>query len=259
MEFDQISYKKLEKYENLFNVCYKSNTMTKTYLDWLYFQNPLGPVVGFDAIHEGEVVAHYACIPTKVDNYVGLLSLNNATHPSFRSQGLHPKLAQMTYKLASKDFLFIIAVVNHNSASNYLKKLGFNQIGNLNLRWGRLIRVSTGVKRWTLEELEWRINSPKSKFKLSTSFSNSTYIYCRPRGIPFKLKSHILPESNLLFPESKKKIFSFGFTVDWNRNYKPIFALPKKLKPSPLLLIFKPLTDKKIQVNSWSFPDFDAY
>ena len=107
MEFDQISYKKLEKYENLFNVCYKSNTMTKTYLNWLYFQNPLGPVVGFDAIHEGEVVAHYACIPTKVDNYVGLLSLNNATHPSFRSQGLHPKLAQMTYELASKDFLFI--------------------------------------------------------------------------------------------------------------------------------------------------------
>jgi hypothetical protein len=259
MEFQQISFEKLSQYENLFKICFEHNDLTKNYLEWLYFHNPLGQVIGFDAVEDGKVVAHYPCIPTKIDNYYGLLALNNATHPDFRSRGLHQKLALQTFEIAKKDFFFIIAVVNYNSVNNYLDKLGFNQLGRLNLRLGYLNKHKKGSRKWNQEELKWRINSPKSKFTLHKTFTGDVYIYCRPKKIPITLKSKVNLESPIDYQKTKRPIIPFGFTIDWKINHTPIFYLPQKFKPSPLILIIKQLKGINIIVNSWSFPDFDAY
>jgi hypothetical protein len=259
MNFQQISCEKLAEYEDLFKISFGHNKLTKNYLEWLYFENPLGQVIGYDAVQDGKVVAHYPCVPTKIDSYIGLLALNNATHPNFRSQGLHQKLAYKTFEVAKQNFSFIIAVVNYNSVGNYLNKFGFNQLGQLNLRWGLLKRQKTGVKKWNQEELKWRVKSPKTSFKIKKSFSGGVYINCRPKWSPVTFKSRVTLESNSTFQTIRNPIIPFGFTIDWNLDHKPKFYLPKRFKPSPLILILKPLSKINIKVNSWSFPDFDAY
>ena len=57
----------------------------------------------------------------------------------------------------------------------------------------------------------------------------------------------------------RSKVREYGFTVDWIRDQKPQIQLPEKLKPSPLVMIYQTLSSADTQVNSWSFPDFDAF
>ena len=81
MEFREIQHGNITRHEALFSLCFPQSNLNRPYLEWLYFSNPLGNVVGFDAM-DGEVLAaHYACIPTRIGNSLGLLSLNTATHP----------------------------------------------------------------------------------------------------------------------------------------------------------------------------------
>ena len=259
MEINQISSNRLNNYEKLLKICFPGKNFTEEYLDWLYFKNPLGHVVGFDALYNGDVIAHYACIPTKVDNFIGLLSLNTATHPSFRSQGLHVKLAKMTYEYAQNNFDFVIGVANNNSAKNFINKLDFVALGKLNLRWGLLARDSTGVRKWTSEEIEWRLNSPKTKFEAFKNSKGTIYLYCYLSKSPIKLKAQVILDCEKFPIAPKKFMLPVGFTIDFNLNSRVMLQLPELLKPSPLILIFKQLNSKKINVNSWSFPDFDAY
>ena len=128
---------------------FKKNSLNQNYLEWLYFKNPLGKVIGFDAIEKGVVISHFACIPTKIDGITGLLALNNATHPMFRSRGLHEILARNTFRTLNGKFKFILAVVNYNSFYNYTKKLDFTEIGRLQFRFGKLLRSNQGLRKWT--------------------------------------------------------------------------------------------------------------
>jgi len=259
MKILRISYKNLSKYEELFENCFKKNSLNQDYLEWLYFKNPLGKVIGFDAIENGVVVAHFACIPTKIDGIMGLLALNNATHPMFRSKGLHEILAKKTFKGLNSKFRFIIAVVNYNSFYNYTKKLGFIEIGRLQLRFGKLIRSNKGLKKWTYEELNWRINSPRTKFKLIQRSDGIYFVNCYPRWIPLIIKSQILFESNSLSINSSFRPSNYGITIDWNKDKRPRIYLPQRFKPSPLILIVKNLGTQKIDLKSISFLDFDAF
>ncbi len=259
MDYEPITQNKLKSYEELFRICFPKSNLNQKYLEWLYFQNPIGPVFGFDAIEEGSVVAHYACIPTRIDDSVGLLSLNTATHPEFKSRGLLQKLANMTYSAAKVDFDFVVGVANNNSAGILVERLGFKELGKLNLRWGRLNRTNEGVRRWTLDDLSWRKNSPKSKYRVRSMSSETAVFYCRPMSLPIRLKANVKLVSKVVTSKSKNDKFMFGLTLDWNRENKPFLYLPEALKPSPLILVFKLLKEKDIQLNSWSFPDFDAY
>lgn len=255
--FTKVSIDKLNQYEVLFEKCFNTKKLTHKYLKWLYFENPLGPAVGYDAIDNGAVVAHYACIPIKIDNQLGLLALNNATHPEFRSKGIHQKLAKKTFTTYKLDYAFIIAVVNYYSLSNYVNKLGFVEIGRLNLRWGKLFRNTDGVKSWSTDEVNWRIKSPKSKISLKKDLRGNYYFVLK--YFQLRLKSYANVKLGDSLSVKKFPNIPFGLTLDWNRNHRPLIKLPERLKPSPLVLILKSFGANQVVVNSWSFPDFDAF
>lgn len=259
MEIKQIHRNSVSHHEILFNLCFPHSKLNRRYLEWLYFSNPLGEVVGFDAMDGDVLASHYACIPTRIGNSIGLLSLNTATHPDYRSKRLYQKLAQMTYERWGKEFNYVIGVANAQSASVFVKRLGFKEIGRLNLRFGDLRRPISGARSWSKAELDWRVNSPRQQLEKKIVGDSLVELSMRPRNLPFKIKSiipiHDTDSTGMELSETSK----YGFTVDWIRDKKPQIYLPKKWKPSPLVMIYQSFSGLDTQVNSWSFPDFDAF
>ena len=199
MEIKQIHRNSVSHHETLLNLCFPHSKLNRRYLEWLYFSNPLGDVVGFDAMDGDLLVAHYACIPTRIDEKIGLLALNTATHPSYRSRGI--------YKA----------------------------------------------------EIDWRTNSPRQQLKKRLAGDGLIELLVRPKNFPFNLKS-IVPIQDLgLLDAGLSKVSRYGFTVDWIKDHKPRIQLPERLKPSPLVMIYQKLHGTDTELNSWSFPDFDAF
>ena len=65
MQYDSTT---LARYVGLFQQVFpKSAGFSIAYLSWLYQQNPEGPAIGFDAWEGHDLVAHYACIPCRVE------------------------------------------------------------------------------------------------------------------------------------------------------------------------------------------------
>ena len=266
LTLSKISKDRLPDYLSLFAASFPNFKVTLEYLQWLYYENPSGAVVGFDAMDNGNVVAHYACIPVQIDGYEGrsLLSLNTATHPDYQGRGLFRTLASKTYESAESDYACVVGVANANSFGGFIRHLGFEHLGNLELRWGNISRELGGSRCYDLKELQWRSRSPLAPLHLKELKGGKFQFTAKPFCPIFHIRSIVhtcLPQSKIN-PSTKIKRWSpreLGLTVDWVRGRKPLIFLPKRLKPSPLALIFKPLKVKDSSIlSSWSFPDFDA-
>jgi hypothetical protein len=259
MEIRKISRDNLDNHESLLSQCFPKFNLKKAYLDWLYFTNPLGDVVGFDAMDGTTLAAHYACIPTQIDGKLGLLSLNTATHPDYRSKGLYQKLAKQTFEYWSTEFDFVVGVANDKSAAAFVNRLGFTELGRLNLRYGDLQRPSSGMRTWTNVDLDWRTKSPRQGLEKRMLDNGMIELSMRPNNFPFKIKSLVIILESEIRQTTEKYVNRQGFTVDWIRDSSPRLYLPEKLKPSPLVMIYRSLKSDNLEINSWSFPDFDAF
>jgi hypothetical protein len=285
MEFRRIvpSNKNLEIYVHLMQQCFKGKVKYDfNYMKWLYVDNPDGEVVGFDAFEGEQITAHYACIPTLIrlfgEKVLGLLSINTATHPDFRSRGLFTELAEMTYQLADqKGFACVYGVANANSTPGFIGTLNFKLIQPLEARIGigdLKIDVSQGTPQfcrlWRYETLNWRTLHPSNPvFVKKEKHILKLYANSISRFIPVYAE---LPISKLMttgdlcksqaFKLSPLRLF-MGLIAGQRVPFNKYFPIPNFLKPSPLNFIFRPLgkenkTPEKEMVNI-SFADFDAY
>jgi hypothetical protein len=224
----------------------------------LYFENPRGSVRGYDAFDGDKLVAHYACIPIKIKGFRSnsLLSLNTATHPDYQGRGLFKELASRTFEASASTFANVIGVANAKSVGGFIKHLGFQEIGILELRIGRLSRQVEGSRTYSNEELKWRVECPGRPLKI-VRYTGSNLIAAKPFKFAPSLKSIIFEEGAA---SNNSQLKTLGITLDWRRGTKPKLKLPKRLKPSPLVLIFKPLLEPDSTIlGSFSFPDFDAF
>src|SRR5665213_2921074 len=153
-----------------------------TYLRWLYYENPNGAVVGFDAWDDDRAVAHYVCIPLLANIQSGgprkvLLSLNTATHPDYQGRGLFVKLASETYALAAEQgYDAVIGVANANSTHGFVNRLGFQLVTPLSVRIGiGPLQIDATAARdgatdlicsWPSEAIVWRLANPHQQSRL---------------------------------------------------------------------------------------------
>lgn len=269
-ELVKLDQSRLHDYSILLQSVFQKNYFSKEYLKWQYFDNPLGPAVGFDYVFNGSVVAHYACIPISISGSDSqyLLSLNTATRPDFQGKGLFKKLANCTYEYASTEFQGVLGVANSQSFPGFIRSLGFQHIGNLDLRWGSLNRGSVMAQAVDYSDsiLRWRLDSPRGGF--SSSLTEGGTLVKR------RLNPFLPPLSVLLAPASedslqeKQEILKFprnGLTLDWNKHLPSLkgITLPERFKPSPLNLIFQDFQDSSRSsfspVSTFTFLDFDAF
>jgi GNAT superfamily N-acetyltransferase len=256
---------------------------SEAYLRWLYRENPDGSVIGFDAFDSGESIATYVCIPCWVERerepVKALLSLNTATHPRYRGQGLFTKLAEMTYDRAQQlGFGVVFGVANQNSVHGFSTKLGFQNVCGLDARIGvgrfpsgdvSAVRSrSTFHRQWSDDALLWRLANPKNRLSLTPVARGGAVITGRTQypGISvqatlFQDLSSGLGSTDAPVPGSFLHV-SLGLEPASSSLCGLSVSIPDRLKPSPLRLIYKSLRGRD-QIDSratlFRFIDFDPY
>lgn len=256
VKVDEPSLRKLQLFLQLVFVNH-SDKFSYEYLKWQYADNPIGPIVGYNAYLDDLIVAHYVAMPIYMliegNKTLGLLSLNTATHPDHRGKRLFSILAERTYQYATENgYKFVIGVANANSTHGFLKNLGFYLVAPLEVKVGigdsYKSAIPNELNKMFYDErtLKWRLACPQFQYS-----SAGHSIYGRI-GVPFfhtavgKMPDGIskdqigLPKTfdvfNLYVGLGQKKIP--GIYVD----------LPEFVKRSPFNLIFKDLTGGKLPV-----------
>ncbi|MFA4852606.1 MAG: GNAT family N-acetyltransferase [Bacteroidales bacterium] len=254
----------------------KTNKFTETFLKWEYAYNPVGKIVGFNAFAGDELAAHYVAQPAIVDLFgkerKGLLSLNTATHPNHQGKKLFTTLADMTYKYAAENgFEFVFGVANANSTHGFLTKLGFQHVSPLVAKVG-VGEIKTDPEKkqfcfkriWTEETLQWRMKNPKLKYEISGHRIYATTGKLGIKAIMGNFEQHLfnnIPSSKISSFNPVKLYVGIDNSIIWNKSM--YYNVPKKLRQSPLNMIFKDLTGNnlKLDVNNVKFQliDFDGY
>jgi hypothetical protein len=270
----------ISRYSKLLKICFpdrpsNNGKFSEESLIWLYTQNPDGLAIGFDAFDEGQLVAHYVCIPTTIKGKEGtvkaLLSLNTATLPKYEGKGLFTKLARATFATASQQgFSCVYGVSNHKSTPGFVNKLGFHLVAPLEARIGigqiypsNPNKTIQFQRSWNTESLNWRCSNPANPItscqhsSSSVFFARTSYpfieVYDEQWGRDFSTHTIVAHKFKIklilgLFPEGVSSTF---------------FRIPNFLRPSPLNFIFKSLDPAMITPERYSvqfsFLDFDAY
>ena len=261
----------------LANVFGKPELFTPEYITWQYADNPDGEIVGYNAIKEGVLAAHYVTQPllAMVEGKVrkGLLSLNTATHPSHQGKGLFVGLAERTYQLAvDQGYSFVIGVANQNSVHGFVKKLGFHQVGQLHallgmgpLPYSEDISKFSYSRIWSQKALDWRLNNPVAKYGVTTGKHitvSSPTAYPGIKAILGTFDGTKYKESDIKSGTAVLNLW-IGANKDISKGARTYFNIPHRFRPAPLYLIFKSLT---MDIHALNFEDiyfqaldFDAY
>jgi len=279
-KIEQIKYDKdsIKQYADfLVEVFQKPSLFTPEYIDWIYNQNPDGKTIGFNAFtQDGQLVAHYAAQPLQAMLYEkltkGILSFNSATHPDYGRKGIFTKLAQATYDLAkSQGYEFVMGVGNQKSTQVRIKKLNFQlvtpldvKVGVGNIKYGEN-PVYDYQRYWSAESVEWRLNHPAKNYYVKKNKARYEVLIQAKPGLNVVLGDFADSYDSLQKRKSIAGLAKMWIGVDPQISWKKgIFVnLPNKLKPAPLNLIFRDLTNpgrlldkSKIKFNVF---DFDAF
>jgi len=257
----------------------RTKQFSPNYLSWQYCENPDGQCIGFNAFYQKELVAHYVTIPFKAEIFGkvsrGLLSLNTATHPSHQGKKLFTALAERTYDHGKNlGYDFIVGVANANSTPGFVRKLGFQLVGQLEAKigLGDVVKkqVPVGIEYrgvWNPVRMSWRINNPSRSYYFAKHQEYIQILASTGKLGAMAMLGQVTPE---IF--DSQKAYKRGFpslklwiglncTVDWDKSM--YVSIPNVLRPSPLNLIFKDLNESGLKLNPdqiiFDCMDFDAY
>jgi GNAT superfamily N-acetyltransferase len=271
----------LQRYCQLFTDTFpRSSSFSVDYLDWLYNSNPDGAAFGFDAWDSGEIVAHYACIPTQVQinnaSTKAMLSLNTATRPSHQGRGLFLLLASMTYEAAAEQgFQAVYGVANAHSTPGFTRKLGFQLVspldarvglGSLEIDWDVVERCASFQRLWTESRIHWRLSNPNNRVRVAHGQGCTKY-FARST-LPFLNAYAEAPTTQSVFNPAVAHVDSplrlyIGNLPAGSSKFRRYVNIPKALRPSPLNFIYRALSQapEKLDSNGLciSFLDFDAF
>lgn len=259
--------------------CFPEAThFTHAYLRWLYLENPAGEVVGFDAWEGSRLAATYVTVPAnvKVDGRAvrGLLSLNTATDPEFQGKGLFTRLATAVFERAAKSgFACVYGIANANSTPGFTRKLGFHLVEPLRGAIGygagycsdleAARREARFCRQWSAPELAWRSKNPANPLR-ATARGGLTEFRAATRYHVLCATGHLDGQWAPAGRWPVRPAVYVGAVPAPYRRHGAYADIPKRLRPSPLNLIFRslePASGAPLAAGQsfLSFLDFDAF
>lgn len=224
-----------------------ADKFTFEYLKWQYAENPVGPILGFNAYMGDVLAAHYVTMPIYMniegEKTRGVLSLNTATHPDHRGKKLFSILADRTYQYAAENgYKFVIGVANANSTHGFIKHLKFRLIGPLTFKIGVGTNIYpqrdyTFTRYWDKEIMDWRLKNPSMEY-----YKNGDLIVS-PIKVGFKKLVCHNGAYLVTLPNLHLRPFNLYIGYGANPGNGIYVKLPKFIKRSPFNLIFRDLTE----------------
>ncbi len=230
----------------------KNEKFTPDFIRWQYAQNPLGPMVGFNAWDNGRIISHFVGLPISMNLFgeirKGLLCINVSTNENYRGKKLFTILGEQTIQHAKENgFDFMIAVPNANSTHAFLKYFGFYLISPLHAKvgFGKNIyppKSFNCYKHWDEEQWKWRLKNPANKY----AYDPKGYIFT-----PISFFAKTVSKTNL--SDSLSDIGSrsigprplnlyVGLGAETSRGM--YFNIPSFVKRPPFNLVFRDFTGK---------------
>jgi GNAT superfamily N-acetyltransferase len=238
--------------------------LTPAYLRWQYAENPAGRAFGFEARRDGRLIAHFAALPMTAAiegiERQGALVVNGAVDPAHGGRKVAKEtMARLYSEGPDHGFDFLVAVGNANSTGPLLNR--WRLVGQLEARvgFGRPRRLGGAPapsfeRLWTDEAIAWRLADPERRSRVcrrggaieATAPSGRPGIAVILYDGPDKWALEPGPERGLAAGRLRLWV-GLDFALDWSRSR--FVAIPQRLRPSPLNLVFKDLTGGSL------FPD----
>lgn len=270
-----VTPQQLDAYAGLLNRVFgETAKFSPEAIAWRYRDNPSGQVVGTDAWDGERLAAHYVTCPTEalVDGRPmrGLLSLNTATDPDYQGRGLFTRLAEATYDAGrAAGYGFVIGVANANSTPGFLRRLAFQHVARLQAG------VLAGVPRrfepaelqyqgdWRDDLLAWRLANPAGRY-VTARHGELTGVWSATH-LPLVHCGAFLAGHSTAVPLRRAPLGAtlfVGLEPRWRLG--GFLPIPERLRPSPLNLIWRPLSDAaprelRPDAVALDFLDFDPY
>jgi GNAT superfamily N-acetyltransferase len=276
----------LQQHVSLFTQTFPGASVAdQAYLEWLYRDNPDGEMIGFNALVGDKTVATYVCVPIvfALDGAraKALLSLNTATAPDFQGRGLFTRLAEQTYATAQLEgFAAVVGVANQNSIGGFVRKLGFQDVGGLDVRLspGLLPKIDPAhaertarfQRLWSRESLQWRLSNPANRLRATPGAGGATRVLGRTQNPLVAVETDLSLDFGDGFagavspsPWWPPMRMSIGLTPEGCSGRGWAIDLPERFKPSPLRLIYRNLNQSGDRLDKdavlFRFIDFDAF
>jgi hypothetical protein len=207
----------------------------------------------------------------RVEN--GVWPFQLATHPGHRLQGLFSAFVEESFGICrERGYTFFAGVGNQNSTPIFVKKWGYQNIRQLDVKLGLGLPPRSGddaalelVRLWDRDTIAWRLGHPPEPYRVVARRGRGHLFARGPRGIPVQVgefPADLLPElPRLRRPRPLRLWIGADPTRDWSRT--TFRDVPKRLWPSPLHLLFYDLTGEKRRLDParvrYEVFDFDAY
>jgi hypothetical protein len=249
--------------------------LTPRYLHWQYAENPDGSAVGCNAYLGGELVGTMAAVPMagRLDGEArpGLFMLNGAVHADHRGRKLQSRISAAIFEeAASRGFAFCFGTGNKYSTGPLLTR--FRMVKPLEARIGVGIprrRRAGGApsfeRAWSEAAMRWRLANPERAYRVGAI--NGGSLVTAPSGVPgLDAVLYDGPESwpsDGARPAAARLRLWIGLDPEncWDRSRH--IAIPKRLRASPLNLVFKDLTGGSYLPDpervTFRAADFDPY
>lgn len=239
--------------------------VTPDYLEWQYTGNPAGPAVGTNAYtSDGVLVSHFSLHPFRAwvcgERALGLIIFNIATHPDWRGRGLFRRVAEPSLAQAkASGFEFFFGVTNRNSLGVF-EGWGYEVVCPLEVRVGlgsAPRRRDDGgrafMRLWDAETLAWRLADPQRQYRIRRCDGESVLYAPTGRfGVHVEMGSfaHALLPGGLA-PLRAPNPLRLWMGIDASRRWTraPWVPLPRRLRPSPLVLMFHDFTARGRRID----------
>jgi hypothetical protein len=232
----------------LLRVFPRARHLTPGYLAWLYRDNPDGRALGYNAWYGDRLVGHCGGVrlTANVEGRLqrGILLVNAAVEAEHRRRNITRRTTDpMFEEAAASGYGFAISTGNRYSTRPLLTR--FKMVGRL-------------------DAFRWRLANPSGRYSVTTRDGGCTII----ARTPTKGLGAILYQGDNRWDvgetDERPPIGRLWLGLDPSLSWRkpPFVSIPARLRPSPLNLLFKNLSDDSVpQPERIVFRaiDFDAY
>jgi GNAT superfamily N-acetyltransferase len=271
----------LDRTAELLRTCFpKATKFDGAFLQWCYYDNPIGPAIGWNVEDQGRLVGHLVGQPQRVRLHGRevpvILLVNVAIQSDYRGRGLFLEIVRRTLALAAeRGFAAVTGVANQQTYRAYEKHLGFQNVAGLHAHvelapeavdMPGAVAAAQWSRIWDDQTLAWRLRNPDNRLSLAAASPDalvvegaSTLPLIRARGqIPRDGLSAIVPQAPAFGPG-----VVLGLTPRGYARRRLAVTVPDRLRPSPLVMIYQNLEVPGDRLDPdkvlFSFLDFDAF